>query len=152
MISTRRQFLIQSAKAALAVAAGVLGGVAIATRPKPTYEVPAEEWGPGNTWMAASRRFLRDRARLASEITEADRQYTRALTERLTPLTHDEKREALQRHLATQQPLEELREQIEVPFPSIPNDGEMHNVMVQWDGWGYKAWIDGERVDYVPNA
>ena len=33
----RRQFLIQSAKAALAVAAGVLGGAALAK--KPTYEV-----------------------------------------------------------------------------------------------------------------
>ena len=40
MKSTRRQFLIRTAKAGLAVAAGVLGGKALANRPGPTYEVP----------------------------------------------------------------------------------------------------------------
>ena len=48
----RRQFLIQSAKAALAVAAGVLGGVALAK--KPTYEVPADEGFTAEGWARTS--------------------------------------------------------------------------------------------------
>ena len=39
-MSTRRQFLVQSVKAGLAIAAGVLSGAALMGRPKPTYEVP----------------------------------------------------------------------------------------------------------------
>ena len=39
MKSTRRQFLVQSVKAGLAVLAGVLGGLGLANRPRPTYEV-----------------------------------------------------------------------------------------------------------------
>ena len=78
MKSTRRQFLSQTVKAGLAVLAGVLGGAALVAKPKPTYEVPAS--------------------------TEAERQYAKALTEGPWFLTPDEKRQALQRHLATRCP------------------------------------------------
>ena len=46
MKSTRRQFLVQSAKAGLAVLAGVLGGLGLANRPRPTYEVLEYEHPP----------------------------------------------------------------------------------------------------------
>ena len=42
MKSTRRQFLSRAAKAGLAVLAGVLGGVGLANRPRPTQGVPAD--------------------------------------------------------------------------------------------------------------
>ena len=54
MKSTRRQFLVQSVKAGLAVVAGVLGGVALAR--KPTYEVladPADEVFTTEGWVRA---------------------------------------------------------------------------------------------------
>ena len=51
MKSTRRQFLVQSMKAALAVAAGVLGGAALARKPKP--EVPIDKGFTAESWARA---------------------------------------------------------------------------------------------------
>ena len=60
MKSTRRQFLVQSAKAGLAVAAGVLGGVGLAARPKPTYEVPSDEGFIGHLTVRDQTSILAD--------------------------------------------------------------------------------------------